>query len=241
MKAILRTSILVGCLLVAYNVSGCNQGDVIESIGNDGITTADFESYYEAEIEKISRMNNVKKKQLYEMICDPRMDGKKIFQPKNVYEKYRQSRIILSVANEENFLEDPRIQQIIENARNEAIAQLFVNQKFSEIVKISEDDKDKTCQDLRSREPARFGPLPIEDCKREAEKFLMAKLYRENAMKIQNDIKERVKIDLNKDFDKDEYLISGVALYNTIRKEGGCEAGTNTEEADAKTEETNSK
>ena len=224
MKQYLRIAILTSALFTIYHLSGCNKGQVIEEIGNSNITTEDFESYYDAEVEKIARIYSTDKKYLYQLICDPRTGAIQRFEPKLVYEKYRDSRMILEVASNDGFQDNPRIQKIIDNARDEAIAQLYVNEKFIEKVKISEDDKEKKCQELRTTDPARFGPLTLDDCKNQAFMALKGQYYKQYASKIQNDIKERVKVTTNKDFDLDKYLESGVQLYNTIKKEGGCEA-----------------
>ncbi|MCB1175249.1 MAG: hypothetical protein KDK39_16860 [Leptospiraceae bacterium] len=219
-----RIIVLIASLLVFYYLSGCNKGEVMEKIGNSSITTDDFESYYEAEVEKISRIYSTDKKYLYQLICDPRTGAIERFKPELVWEKYRDSRMILEVADDDKFLDNPRIQKIIENARNEAIAQLYVNEKFIEKVKISEEDKEKKCEELRAQDPARFGPLTLDDCKNQAFMALKGQYYKQYAGKIQDEIKERVQVAPNKDFDIDKYLKDGVQLYNTIRKEGGCEA-----------------
>lgn len=234
MKHYLRIFVLLASLFTIYYMSGCNKGEVIEEIGTTDITTSDFENYYDAEVEKIARIYSTDKKYLYQLICDPRTGAINRFRPKLVYEKYRDSRMILEVASNDSFLDNPRIQKIIDNARDEAIAQLYVNEKFIEKVKISEEDKEKKCQELREQDPSRFGPLPLEDCKNQAFMALKGQYYKQYASKIQNEIKERVKVAPNKDFDLDKYLDNGVELYNTIRKEGGCEAPKSTTESQSK-------
>ena len=141
--------------------------------------------------------------------------------------------MILEVAKNDRFLDNPRIQKIIDNARDEAIAQLYMNEKFIEKIKISEEDKEKKCYELRQKDPARFGPLPLEDCKNQAFMALKGQYYKQYAGKVRSEIKERVAVKPNKDFDLDQYLEHGVELYNTIRKEGGCEAPTSEGKSDS--------
>jgi hypothetical protein len=229
------------CLMVVFALS-CEQGEVIEKIGNESITTAEYEDNYNTSVELATRYANAEKSTLYKLVCNPSIapnaqarDMALQLAPSVNYQQFRDARIVEIVAEEEGFLDRPIVQKILEQTRRNTLAQLYVTEKLWERIKISEEDKQETCQELRKEDPARVGPLPLDDCLRIAEGILKTQQSRREAQKVFDEIKEKVKITKNEKFDREEYLKNGLELFKTIKTEGGCaEEGAAVDNPDAK-------
>ena len=178
--------LLVSVLALSLSlVTSCEQGEVIEDIGNHSVTTAEFEEHYNTSVEIATRISNAEKDTLYKLICNPSLapnaqyqDMAIQLQPRQNYQQFRDSRIVEIVAEEEGFLNRPIVQQILEHTKRTTIAQLYLHEKVWERIKISEEDKQNACQELRQKDPARVGPLPLDDCLKVAEGMLKSQKYR---------------------------------------------------------------
>ena len=217
------------CGGLVFAVLSCEQGEVIEKIGNQSVTTAEFEEHYNTSVEIATRISNAEKDTLYKLVCNPSLapnaqyqDMAIQLQPRQNYQQFRDSRIVEIVAEEEGFLNRPIVQQILEHTKRTTIAQLYLHERVWERIKISEEDKEQACQELRKKDPARVGPLPLDDCLKVAEGMLKSQKYRREVPEVYNEIKEKVKITKNEEFDRDEFLNDGLELYKTIKAEGGC-------------------
>ncbi len=209
------------------------KGEVIEEIGTQKIYTKQYEKEYATAVDFASRLAGTDKSVLYKIICNPSTAPTTeayqlalTLKPENHYTQYRDTIMIAQIAEEEGFLDDPVVQQIIRQSRLQTIAQLYINQKLSQSLEIAEEDKIETCEELRRREPARMKPLPLEDCLKVAEGVLRRKAVQSKGQEIVQDVKERVAVRKNEKFDRDNYL-ENIPLYKTIQEQGGC----STEEA----------
>ncbi len=214
---------------VMFGIIACEEGEVIEKIGNQSVTTAQFEEHYNTSVEIASRISNAEKDTLYKLVCNPSLapnpqyqDMAIQLQPGQNYQQFRDSRIVEIVAEEEGFLNRPIVQQILEHTKRTTIAQLYLHEKVWERIKISEEDKQAACTELRQKDPARVGPLPLDDCLKVAEGMLKSQKYRREVPEVYNDIKEKVKSSKNDEFDREDFLTNGLELYKTIKAEGGC-------------------
>ena len=216
--------------VVAF-AAACKQGEVIEEIGDYVITTADFDEFYSASLERTARLANAEKKTLYKMICDKQAPPNRTYgemayflKPENFYNRYREHRIVAQVAEKEGFSDRAVVQQIQNLTNLETTAQLYIQEKLEERIKITEEDKQARCDEMRKRYPDRIGTLPLDQCLLVAQGVLKKEIYEKEAEKVIDEIKESVVVHRNPDFNRDQFLKDGFALFETIRKEGGCAA-----------------
>jgi hypothetical protein len=223
---------LITIILLTGILSGisCGKGgSEIETIGNYKITTKDFADYYSAYFEKAAIFTGADKKTLSKFICNPDQAGNPMIQelleklkPENNYEEYRQMRIIEQVAKKDGFTDKPEIKEILNQVVLETTVRLFLQAKMDERIKISTDEKQKACEQLRKEYPDKVGPLPLDDCLYAGEMFLKQNMMRKEEAKLRDEIKESVTINKNKDFDREKFLKNDVDFYKTIKKDGGC-------------------
>ena len=212
-------------------LSACKEGEKIETIGNHTITTKEFERYYEGYIEKTARMANAEKKTLIRFICNPddiqRMPPEAqqaliMLNPEYNYSQYREMRIIEQRAMEEGFTDRPMVKEILEQVRLDALSKLYLMDKVEQNIKISEGQKEQRCQEIRERFGAQAAAMTIDDCLDYAEATLKQEIMKREFAKVRDEMKERVTIDVNDNFDKDAFLKDGIPAYNEMRKAGGC-------------------
>lgn len=225
-SGIIWSGVLLTVLLAS---AACKKGETIEEIGGHRIGTAEFEDFYSTTVETATRYSNAQKDTLYKLVCNPSLAPSEMhydmavsLQPRIAYDRYRSMLMIESVAREEGFTDRPLIRKILENANRQNLVQLYLHQKVIEKIKISEAEKQQTCEELRRREPQRVGPLPLDDCLKVAEGFLMRAQFERIQREVYDEIKERVRVEKNEEFDRDAYFTSGLELYQQIKEGGGC-------------------
>jgi len=226
---------IVIVILLAISLYSCDKGqssDLIEQIGEYKVTKKSYEDYYSSYFEKASRLINAEKKTLYSLMCNPdevppnsdfRMLIERL-QPEVNYEEFRQLRIIEQAAKKQGFLDRPVVKQIIEQVVLETVARLYLQEKMDERIKITQEQKEQKCEELRRLYPDKVKPLPIDRCLEVAQGFLKQEIVMREEPRLRDEIKEAVVINRNNDFNREQYLKTGVEFYNTILKEGGCTA-----------------
>ncbi|GIX40317.1 MAG: hypothetical protein KatS3mg129_0050 [Leptospiraceae bacterium] len=226
----MKKKILILFLLIIL-VNVCKEkGKVIETIGKDNITTQEFETYYETYIEKASRLANAEKKTLYELMCNPdKVPQDPAIQeliaglyPENSYQKFREMKIIEQAAISEGFDKKPVIKNILEQVLLETLVNLYMQEKMQEKIKVSTEQIEKRCEELRKKD-RRFNTIPIDQCLKIAEASLKQEILRQEYPKIINEIKESIQVKKNAQFDKDKYLKEDIKLFKEAQKIGGCE------------------
>lgn len=221
---------IVSMLAMAGLLFGCKQGEKIETIGNFSVTTQDYEDYYSTYLEKAARFANAEKTTLYKLMCNPDQappnpviqDMLEKLKPENNYEEYRQMRIIEQVAKNEGFTDRPVVKRIIDQVVLETLVRLYLQEKMDERIKISLEDKQNKCEELRKEFPRRIGPLPLDSCLYIAEGFIKQNIMAREEPKLREEIKESVSVKKNPEFNRETYLKENLDLYKAIQKEGGC-------------------
>jgi len=221
--------ILPSVLLFA---TSCGKREVIEEIGDSEVTTKVYEDYYTTYLEKMVRLGNVEKKNLYNWICHPEegppgtralLQG---LDPQNNYREFRDNLTVEAVARAEGFQDRPIVRQILEQVQRELLVRLYLAEKMDSRIRISEDEKKKKCEELRREYPDRVAHLTIEQCLQFAESQLKDAIMVKEYPKLIEEVKEGVKITRNPNFNRDEYLDKKFEIYRTMRREGGCEANS---------------
>lgn len=219
---------LPGLMIMA---SSCQDGGkVIETIGKETITTSEYEQYYSTYVDKAAIFSNAEKSTLYKLMCNPdQVPMNPILQdmlvrldPRVNYEEFREMKIIEQVAKEEGFLDKPTVKNIIEQVVLETVVRLYVQDKLDERIKISQEDKQKKCEELRQKFPQRMASVPIDTCLFVAEGYLKQEIISMEEPRIRNEFKESISVKKNSDFDRKEYLTEKMDLYQTMKKKGGC-------------------
>lgn len=231
----MRSTRFIFLLLLALPLA-CKDGDTIEDIGSYTITTKDFENHYSTYLDKIARMANAEKSTLARLMCNPEQtpenpmwrDVVRNLEPKEYYESYRDLRIVEQAARKDNFLDDPQIKRIIEQVTLEAIAQLYIQKKMEERIKITEEEKSSKCVEMRQKFPQEFGPLSLDECLKYAEGFLKRDRMQQEFPRLRDEIKESITINKNQKFDKTDFLANKIEAYRVMKKTGGCEAASST-------------
>ncbi|MCS7204542.1 MAG: hypothetical protein NZ853_02475 [Leptospiraceae bacterium] len=205
------------------------KGVNIETIGKDSITTQDFETYYETYIEKASRLANAEKKTLYELMCNPeRIPQDPAIQelimglyPENAYQKFREMKIVEQAAKLEKFDQKPVIKNIIEQVRLETLVNLYIQEKMQEKIKISQEQVERKCEELRKKDP-RILNLSIDDCLKISEAYLKNEIIRAEYPRLINEIKESVQVKKNNEFNREQYLRNEIKLFKEAQEIGKC-------------------
>ena len=200
-------------------------GEIIEKIEGYAITTQDFEEHYNSTVEIVSRLANVDKKSLGKFICKPddkvKMQISQRLLPENSYKIYRDLRMVEQVARQDGFLERPVIKRILEQKTLETIAQLYLQEKMEKYLKITTEQKESRCAQMRQGNPRRFGHLPYDQCVYYAEQSLKQEIFHKRKDQLVDEIKERVQVKKGK-INKDDYLSKSVTAYISLKKSGGC-------------------
>jgi hypothetical protein len=202
-------------ILLFLFFTSCTQQDNsqwIETIENDKITTDRIKRAFDTEIEYLSRQQSIEKNNLIEIInkdVDELEDQLKPihqkFQKKNFYNTYKSMLIVKNAAEKTGFSNRPDIKDIIEYVRTQTISQLYLQEEIEKRIKISDEDANKECQNLRNKDP-RFKVLTIDKCIMVARGYLKNELSNREFQYTLDKIKERLVYKTNDKFDIDEYL-----------------------------------
>ena len=214
MKSKNKYLITASFILLLFIIFNCNEDNsqLIETIGGDKITTNRIKSAFETEIEYFSRMQNLEKKNLIEIInkdvdeLDEQLKPiQQKFQKKNFYDNYRNSVIVRSAADKTGFSNRPEIKEIIKYIETQTIAQLYIQEEVEKKIKISDEDAQNECTRLRTTDK-RFVSLPLDKCILIARGYLKSNQSQAEFQRVMERIKERVEINHNDKFDLDQYL-----------------------------------
>jgi hypothetical protein len=204
----------ISILLFSQLLFNCNEDNSqhIESIGGEKITTNKIKIAFDTEIEYFSRMQNLEKKNLLEIInkdideLDEQLKPiHQKFQKKNFYENHRNSLIFRSAADKSGFTSRPEIKEMIKYIENQTIAQLYLQEEIEKKIKISDEDAQNECTRLRETDK-RFVSLPIDKCVQISRGYLKSNQSQAEFQRVMERIKERVEIKHNDKFDLDAYL-----------------------------------
>ncbi|MBU43152.1 MAG: hypothetical protein CMN76_08045 [Spirochaetaceae bacterium] len=218
-------------VLVLFAINACKEGEKIETIGNHTITTKEYERYYEGYVEKTARMANAEKKTLIRFICNPddiqrtRPELQQVLtmlNPEFNYKQYREMRIIEQRAIQEGFTDRPMVKEILEQVRLDALSKLYMMDKVEENIKISEEQKEARCQQIRQQYGPQAASMTLDDCLSYAEATLKQEIMQREFEAIREEMRERITVDTNENFDKEAFLKSGIPAYNEMRKAGNC-------------------
>ena len=218
---------------ILISISACKDGEKIETIGNHTITTKEYERYYEGYVEKTARMANAEKKTLIKFICNPddiqrtRPEFRQalmLLNPEFNYKQYREVRIIEQRAMEDGFADRPMVKEVLEQVRLETLSRLYMMDKIEAQIKITEAQKEERCQQIRTQYGAQAASMTLDDCLSYAEATLKQEIMERESEAIREEIRERITVDTNDNFDKDAFLKNGIPAYNEMRKAGNCYA-----------------
>jgi hypothetical protein len=213
-------------LFISQLFLNCNEDNSqqIETIGGEKITTNKIKTAYETEIDYFSRMQNLEKKNLIEIInkdideLDEQLKPiHQKFQKKNFYENHRNSLIFRSAADKSGFTSRPEIKEMIKYIENQTIAQLYLQEEIEKKIKISDEDAQNECTRLRTTDK-RFVSLPLDKCIQIARGYLKSNQSQAEFQRVMERIKERVEIKHNDKFDLDAYLKNESDLKETDSK-----------------------
>ena len=222
------------CSLMA--ISCGEKGDTIETIGGYSIHTKEYEEYYATSVDLAGRMAGADRKVIARAVCNPESPVAKALVPERHYASYRDSLMVAKVAEEEGFLDDPNVQRMLEQNRLQTIGQLYLNAKLLKKVQIPEEAKVAACKELRKKEPKRMASLSLDDCLAVAERLLRRRIVNQKSEEVLDEIRESIAIRRNHKLDQEDYL-ENLALYKTLRKQGGCANGS----SESKEEKTDKK
>ncbi len=219
--------------LLSFSLA-CNKGEVIEEVGDTTVSTKDYEDYYATYLEKAVRITNLEKRTLSRWLCSPDQippdpairDLVDKMNPQVNYKVYRDQLVIEQVARNEGFADRPVIRQILDQVMRDTLVQLYMQEKMDKRIQVSDDQKNAKCDELRKKYPDRVGPLPLDRCLEIAESILKNEIIQKEGPRMVEEIKENVSIHRNPNFNRDDYLDNKLGIYQTMRKEGGCDSSS---------------
>lgn len=222
-------------------LGACKDGETIEDIGKYTITTADFEAHYQAHVESQAYIQNAEKSTFAHYMCHPERAPDNMFlrgllrslEPKVLYDSYREARIVEQAARQENFQDDPLVQRMMEQAQLQILTRLYIMKKLEKRIKVSDEEANAKCVELRKKAPEQFGSLTLEECKKVGFGFIREERMQGEYQKVLDEIKESVTIKKNQKFDRDDFLGNKIEAYRALRKSGGCEEPNSTPAAPA--------
>ena len=94
--------------------------------------------------------------------------------------------------------------------------------KVEENIKISEEQKEARCQQIRQQYGPQAASMTLDDCLSYAEATLKQEIMQREFEAIREEMRERITVDTNENFDKEAFLKSGIPAYNEMRKAGNC-------------------
>jgi len=206
--------LLISLFAFFLNLNSCKEDNsqLIESIGSEKITTNVIKQAFETEIEYFSRVQNLEKKNLLEIInkdveeLDEQLKPiQQKFQKKNFYDNFRNAVIVRSAAEKTGFTSRPEIKDILKYIEGQTIAQLYIQEEIEKKIKISDEDAQNECSRLRGTDK-RFASLPLDKCILIARGYLKSNQSNAEFQRVMERIKERVEIKHNDKFDLDQYL-----------------------------------
>lgn len=214
-----KTAILSIILVLSlFTLTNCDddKSEVIETLDGEKSTVKKFEQTYETAIESMSRMQNIEKKNLMEIISkdidelDEQLKPFNYqFQKKNFYENYRNKMMIKLAADKSGFSNRQDIKNILKYVEMETIAQLYMQEQVEKKIKITDEDAQEECKRLRDRDP-RVKALTLDRCIQIGRGSLKQQESNTAIPKALERIKEGIAIKHNEKFDLEQYLKSGL-------------------------------
>lgn len=240
-------TIFIIVLAVFVTAGACKEGEEIERIEGSSVTTEDFKEYYDTNIEVLSRVRNVKKETLSNLLCNPdkippqelmAQELVRRLRPEEAYKEYREMRIIEEVARKEGFADRPLVKKMLEQVTRETLVQIYMAEQMEKSLKIADSDIEAKCQDLRDQYPRETAAMTLDDCLQYAEGLLKREIMAKQYPQIRDSIKETVQVEKNDQFDKEAFLENDIKSYLELRKAGGCPVdGASSEDTEEKSEE----
>jgi hypothetical protein len=222
--------LITASTLLLLSVSACRKGEKIEEIDSETVTTQDYNDYYSAYLNKIQYFAGIDRKTLSNMVCHPDQIPNdsaiqdlinKIF-PENNFEEFHHMKIVAEVAKKEGFEDRPMIKGIMDQVALDSLIRIYMQDKINERIKITDEQINQQCQELRKQFPREMQSVSIERCREIAEVRLRKMSQKTEEEKLVSDIKDGANFKRNQKFDRNEYLKNNMPIYLSIRKEGGC-------------------
>lgn len=211
MRKILVVILYVGVLLF-WSCEDDNS-PVIETIDGKKITVKSFEEAYNIGVETVSRLVNIEKKNIQEIVSkdidevpEQFQQINYQFQKKNFYDHYRQLLMFKIAADKSGFTSRPDIKGILKYNEMQTISQLYIQEQVEKKLKITDADVEKECKKLRANKNKEIAALPIERCLMIARGIIKQRESQKILPKVLERVKEGISIKHNEKFDLDEYL-----------------------------------
>ncbi|XDD48917.1 lipoprotein LipL31 [Leptospira sp. WS92.C1] len=220
-----KNSILILLTLITAFFAACgDNSEVIETLDGNKITVNSFEDTYNVALDAMSRVQNIEKQNLIDLIAKDISELPEAarplnyqFQKKNFYDQYRDMMITAIAAEKDGFTKRDDIKKILKFQEMQIVSQLYVMHLVEGKIKISEEEALEECQKLRAKVP-QLAAEPIDRCILYARGQLKKEKSQEILPKVLERIKEQVSIKHNDKFDLEAFLKKKVT--GTEKKEG---------------------
>lgn len=220
MKIIGKIIFILGIFIT---ISTCDNDDstVIETLDGQKLTINKFNEAYNTAIESMSRLQNIEKKNLLEIISknindvdEPFKQLNLQFQKNKFYENYRTMLIVNMKAEKSGFKSRKEIKDILKQVEMQTVFQLYIQEQVEKKIKITEQDAEKECENLRQKDP-RIKSLPLDRCIIIGRASLKQMQTESTIPKVLEMTKEEIAIKHNDKFDLDQYFSNEAPKQST--------------------------
>lgn len=185
---------------------------VIETLDGIKITVNSFNEAYDIGVETVSRLVNIEKKNIQEIVSkdidevpEQFQQINYQFQKKNFYDHYRQLLMFKIAADKSGFTSRPDIKGILKYNEMQTISQLYIQEQVEKRIKITDKDAEEECKRLRAKNKE-LAVLPVERCIMIGRGSLKQAESQKILPKVLERVKEGISIKHNDKFDLEQYL-----------------------------------
>lgn len=184
--------------LLSFTISlSCKKqfsGEWVAKIEGETITIDELNSMYYAQHKHLL---NITKEEIDKFSTDPDIIKRMPTLNKQFYlDELIKQRLIYNKAVKDGLLNDKEIQSVIQIAKEGAVVQSYVKEKFKDDIKISDEEVEAIYAKERNK---RYKGVPIDQAERHIKQYLFSRKMQEKLMQLVENLREQSRIEKNEE------------------------------------------
>lgn len=169
-------------------------GEWVAKIEGETITIDELNSMYYAQHKHLL---NITKEEIDKFSTDPDVVKRMPTLNKQFYlDELIKQRLIYNKAVKDGILDDTEIQSVIQIAREGAVVQAYVKEKFKDDIKISDEEVEALYAKERNR---RYKGVPIDQAERHIKQYLFSRKMQAKLIQLVENLREQSRIEKNEE------------------------------------------
>lgn len=184
--------------LLSFTISlSCKKqfsGEWVAKIEGETITIDELNSMYYAQHKHLL---NITKEEVDKFSSDPDIIKRMPTLNKQFYlDELIKQRLIYNKAVKDGILDDKEIQSVIQIAKEGAVVQAYVKEKFKDDIKISDEEVEAIYAKERNK---RYKGVPIDQAERHIKQYLFSRKLQAKLIQLVENLREQSRIEKNED------------------------------------------